>query len=125
MPAVAALLLIGLISAIGGSGQRDAWMQGYLAGRLSAGGEGTADLAPYMMMRGAGPWHYGGWGAGLTCLIPLGFLALVGLLIASHKHRRRWHADASNWEERLRQEADRWHRHRRGGEASGEDQGMV
>ena len=81
--AVAALLIVVVFSAAGASAQRNAWTQGYMAGRLSAGTDGAAALAPYMMMPGS-PLSpgYGGFGGGSGGLvIGLGLLALGFLIV--------------------------------------------
>ena len=115
--ALVALLLIGVISAVSGAGQRDAWMQGYLAGRLSTGEDDGSALTPYLMARGEFGSHYGGFGAGLNCLIGLGFL-LFGLFFVSRTLHRVFGSNSDEWRERMRAEADRWHErhHSRQGE---------
>ncbi|HYN88557.1 MAG TPA: hypothetical protein VER55_08495 [Ardenticatenaceae bacterium] len=70
--ALALLLLFGLLIGASGAAQRDAWMQGYMVGRLSAGGEGdaAAPLAPYFYGGGYRGPHFGG----------LGLIFVLGLL---------------------------------------------
>ena len=75
MKALVGLLVIALL--IGGvsSLQRNAWMQGYIMGQLSAGGTGSAAL-PYMaygLQGNGGP----GLGGGLAILFGIGLLALL------------------------------------------------
>ncbi len=127
--AVAALLVIVVISAANGSAQQNAWMQGYMAGRLSAGSDGgAAALAPYMMPGGAFGPHFGGAAPGL--LLGLGFLAL-GFFALTRGHGGRWQQHRREWHEQMRQrmgeEARRWHDEGRApwerqpeGDASGE-----
>jgi hypothetical protein len=94
---LAALLVVGLVfGAVGSgieSGQRDAWMEGYTMGRLTAaaGVEGAiAPMVPYagpyaMGYRGHGP----GFGGFLFLLLGAGALFFVGSRIAM---RARWKA---------------------------------
>ena len=128
--ALAALLVIGVVSAVSGAGQREAWMQGYMAGRLSTGTDGTAALAPYMMPGGPLGPHYGGFGGGL--FIGLGLLALGFFLVSRRLHGGRWNAGADEWHQRMREEARRWHERHQGpwnagpGQAGpGDEQRMV
>lgn len=113
---VMVLIFVAVISAFGSAGQRTAWQQGYLAGRLSAGGEaGDAALAPYLYGPGAFGPHYGGF--------PFGWLFLLGLLAFAFAMTR-----CSRLRERIRDEtpgnpwerAWRHHAHRHGWPHRGE-----
>lgn len=110
--AIAALLVFGGLSAMSGAGQREAWMQGYMAGRLSAGSDGDAALAPYLMPGGAFGPRYGGVGPGL--FFGLGFLALGLFLISRRLHSARWSGKPDEWHEHMRQEAERWRQRHHG-----------
>jgi hypothetical protein len=107
--ALAALLIIVVISTVGGQTRQNAWMQGYMAGRLSAGSDGGAALAPYMMP--GGPFGYGGgFGHGIGLFIGLGFLAFgFFALTRGRGHHQRWHARKEEWARRMEEEARRWH----------------
>ncbi len=111
--ALAILLAIGIFSAMSAAGQRDAWMQGYLAGRLSTGADGGAALAPYMMPGGAFGPRYGGFPFGL--LIWPGFLLLGLFLISRRLHYWKGQAGGPDeWHERMRQRAEQWHERHQG-----------
>jgi hypothetical protein len=76
--AAAVLLVLGLVFAGGAAAQRDAWMQGYMMGRLATGNDGGANAAllPYMYPGYGGP-HFGGFGIFLLLgLLFLGFAAM-------------------------------------------------
>jgi hypothetical protein len=77
MKALVGLLVIALLIGVSSSMQRNAWMQGYMMGQLSAGGDGKA-VAPYMAYSLQG---YGGsgLGGGLAILLGVGLLALLFL----------------------------------------------
>lgn len=91
--AAIALLILGLIMAGGAAAaQRQAWMQGYMLGRMSTGTDGANSLAPVLpyMVPGyggyAGP-HFGGFGLllGIGALFLLfGFLRFVGCMAWRH-----------------------------------------
>ena len=113
--AVAALLVFGVVSAISGAGQREAWMQGYMAGRLSTGSDGGAALAPYLMPGSPLGPRYGGFGAGPGLFIGLAFLGLGAFLISRRLHDPRSGAAHDDWHAHMRQEARRWHQRHQGG----------
>jgi hypothetical protein len=128
--AAAALLVIGLISAISGAGQREAWMEGYMAGRLSTGSDGGAALAPYMMPGSPFAPHYGGFGPGL--FIGLGFLALGLFLVSRRFHSGRFAGKSDEWHEHMRQEAEKWRQRHHGpwesgpgGPSTGDEQRII
>ena len=75
MKALVGLLVIALLIGGASSLQRNAWMQGYMMGQLSAGGDGKA-VIPYMAY---GLQGYGGsgLGGGLAILLGIGLLALL------------------------------------------------
>ena len=75
MKALVGLLVIALLIGGASSLQRNAWMQGYMMGQLSAGGDGKAAI-PYMAY---GLQGYGGpgLGGGLAILLGVGLLALL------------------------------------------------
>jgi hypothetical protein len=107
--ALVALLIIVVISTLGGHAQQNAWMQGYMAGRLSAGSDGAAALAPYMMP--GGMFGYGGGtGPGIGLFVGFGFLALgFFALTRGRGHHRHWQARREEWARRMHEEAHRWH----------------
>lgn len=110
--AFAILLVILVVSAIGGAGQRDAWMQGYMVGRLSTGADGGAAIAPYMMYGGNFGPHFGFGGTGVFWGI--GLLLLGFFLISRRLHWNRREGGPDDWAGRMHAEADRWHeRHQR------------
>ncbi len=122
---LAALLLFGLVSAISGAGQREAWMEGYIAGRLSTGSDGGAALAPYMMPGSPFGPHYGGFGFGPGLFLGLAFLALGVFLLSRRFHGGRWSEGAAEFHQHMREEARRWHEQHRGswsGEPSPDDE---
>ena len=130
--AIVALLVIGVVSAISGGGQRDAWMQGYMAGRLSTGSDGNAALAPYMLPGGPLGPQYGGFGRSGGLVIGLGFLALGFFLVSRRLHGARSGGGPDEWHEHIRREARRWHEGRRPpwegqprGADAGDEQRMV
>lgn len=116
--ALAALLVIVVISAVGGSAQRNAWMQGYMAGRLSAGTDGgAAALTPYMMPGSPFMPGYGGFGHGIGLFIGLGILALgFFALTRGRGHHRHWQARKEAWAQHMQEEARRWHEQAAAGE---------
>jgi hypothetical protein len=91
---VAAIVILGLVLTGSAAHQRDAWTQGYLVGRLSAGGSGSGAAAPLPpevypgLGGGYGYGAYGGYGGygggphfggfGVLLLIGLGFLFFMG-----------------------------------------------
>jgi hypothetical protein len=121
--ALMALLVIVVISTLGGSAQQNAWMQGYMAGRLSAGTDGAVALAPYMIPGSPFMPRYGGFGHGIGLFIGLGFLALgVFALTRGRGHHRHWQARKQEWARHMQEEARRWHEESGGpGEARPED----
>ncbi len=94
---LAALLVIGLLMANNSAAQRDAWTQGYLVGRLSAGSAGTGNAAPLppYAYPGAYPGYDGAWGYpgphhggfGAILLVGLGLLFFFGI----SRFFRGWH----------------------------------
>jgi hypothetical protein len=78
MAGLVLLVVIALVSAIGGSIQRSAWNEGYLVGRLSANAQGgsTAPIDPYLYQYQGGGWGHAGF-PGFGCF---GFLLFLGLL---------------------------------------------
>jgi hypothetical protein len=81
---VVALVILGLIvSGITASVQRNAWMQGYLMGRLesgsTSGGSNAAPLAPYLY--GYRAPYGGGGGFGWLGVILVVFLLFAGLRV--------------------------------------------
>ncbi len=88
MKALVGLLVIALLIGGASSLQRNAWMQGYLMGQLSAGGDGSAAL-PYMAY---GLQGYGGsgLGGGLAILFGIGLLALLVMSAGRFFFGRRW-----------------------------------
>jgi hypothetical protein len=119
---LAALLLFGVVSAIGGAGQREAWMEGYIAGRLSTGSDGGAALAPYMMPGGPFGPHYGGFGFGPGLFLGLGFLALGVFLLSRRFHGGRWNEGAADFHQHMREEARRWRQQHQGSWSGEPDQ---
>jgi len=109
--AVAALLVIVVISTVSGNAQQNAWMQGYMAGRLAAGTDGGAALTPYMMPGSPFmPGYGGGFGHGIGLFIGLGFLALVFFALTRGRgHHRHWQARKEEWARHMQEEARRWH----------------
>ncbi len=83
---VVGLLVLGLLMTGISSMQRDAWMQGYLLGRLSTGSDGgtTGQLLPYLYPGYGGP-HFGGFGF-------IFFLGLLFLLFVGLRHFFRYQA---------------------------------
>lgn len=82
------LLILGVLSAWNASAQQDAWTQGYLIGRLSAGGESnsTAALIPFLY-----PGFQGGFSrAPFGFIFPLLFLVLGVILISRFLRFRAW-----------------------------------
>ena len=87
---VAALVVLGLLLAVGGGMQRDAWMEGYTIGRLTAaaGVDGAlAPVAPYMPY--AMPHRGPGFGGFLFLL--LGGAAFF-FVVTRFLHMARWRA---------------------------------
>jgi hypothetical protein len=120
--ALAVLLVIGVFSAISGAGQREAWMQGYMAGRLSTGTDGGAAIAPYMMYGGNFGPHFGFGGIGFFWGV--GLLLLGFFLIGRRLHWRGHEGGPEDWHERMRAEAERWHeRHQRRWEGRAPERG--
>ena len=109
--ALAAALIIVVISTVGGGqAQQNAWMQGYMAGRLSAGSDGGAALAPYMMPGSPFMPGAGGFGHGIGLFIGLGLLALgFFALTRGRGHHGHWQARREEWARRMHEEARRWH----------------
>ena len=129
---LAALLVIGVVSAISGAGQREAWMQGYMAGRMSTGSDGGADLTPYMLPGGPLGPRYGGFGPGPGLFIGLAFLALGAFLIGRRMYGTRPGDPHSDWHAHMRDEARRWHQRHHGRwdaesgrAAAGDEQQMI
>jgi hypothetical protein len=112
--ALAALLVFGVVSAISGARQREAWMQGYMAGRLSTGSDDGAALAPYMMPGSPLGPRYGGYGAGPGLFLGLAFLAFGALLIGRRLYGGGSGRSQSDWHEQMRAEARRWHQRHHG-----------
>jgi hypothetical protein len=97
--AVAGLIVLGLLIGAQGAAQRDAWMQGYMMGRLSDGSAaGSAGaLLPYAYQGGSfGPSHFGG---GFGVLFGIGLL-ILGLAFAGRcMHARMWGMHGGPWQE--------------------------
>lgn len=78
---VALLVLFGIFGAVNSSAKQDAYMQGYLMGRLSASGEGaTGPVAPFMVPGYGYPGGFGGprfGGNPFGFIFPLLFFGLV------------------------------------------------
>jgi hypothetical protein len=128
--AVAALIVFGIFSAVSGAGQREAWMEGYMAGRLSAGSDGSAALTPYLMPGSPFGPHYGGSGPGL--FFGLAFLAFGLFLVGRRLSGARWNEQPGDWHQHMREEARRWHQRHEGpwnaqpGESGpGDEQRMI
>ncbi len=88
--AVAALVVIGLLFSIGGSMQRNAWMEGYTLGRLTAaaGVDGAlAPMMPYAPVAVSYPQHGPGFGGILFLFFGAG---LFFLITTRFLHRARW-----------------------------------
>jgi hypothetical protein len=98
----AVLLVLGLVFAGGAAAQRDAWMQGYMMGRLATGNDGGANAAllPYMYPGYGGP-HFGGSGIFILLgLLFLGFVALRHLRFSAWREGGgpgHWHGRRSPW----------------------------
>jgi hypothetical protein len=79
-----ALVILGLVVSGNAAQQREAWTQGFLVGRLSAGSSGSGSAAPLPpevypgLAGGYGAYGYGGYGAG-PHFGGFGFLLLIGL----------------------------------------------
>ncbi len=109
--ALVALLIVVVISTVGGGqAQQNAWIQGYMAGRLSASTDGGAAIAPYMVPGSPFMPRYEGFGHGIGLFIGLGFLALgFFALTRGRGHHERWRARKEEWARRMEEEARRWH----------------
>lgn len=105
--AAIALLAVVVISTAGGQAQQSAWMQGYMAGRLSSGGDGAA-LAPYMMPGSPFAPSFG-QGHGFGLFIGLGFVALAFVILTRGGRHGERGQRRREWHERMREEARRWH----------------
>ena len=82
------LLILSVVSAWNASAQQDAWTQGYLIGRLSAGGDSNsaAALIPFLY-----PGFRGGFGrAPFGFIFPLLFLVLGVILVSRFLRFRAW-----------------------------------
>jgi len=100
------ILVIGL-AAIGGAIQRNAWMQGYMAGQFSAGGEGQA-VSPYMPYGYPGGHSIWPWVLGIGLIVAL---VMAGKFMRFHawkktdgkppadwaKHWRHYHGHIPPW----------------------------
>jgi hypothetical protein len=95
------LVIFGLILAGGAAAQRNAWMQGYMMGRLSSGtdGAGANTLPPFAYGGGYG-WGYGGPHFGGF----LGFLVVVGILFLVFGGMRRFHMMHGPWRQGMWQQ---------------------
>jgi hypothetical protein len=107
--AFVALLVIVVISTLGGAARQNAWMQGYMAGQLAAGSDGGAALAPYMVPGSPFTPGYGGGGISVGLFVGLGFLALGFAFLARGRGHRHWQMRKEEWERRMHEEAQRWH----------------
>jgi hypothetical protein len=125
MKALVGLLVIALLIGGASSLQRNAWMQGYMMGQLSAGGDGKA-VIPYMAY---GLQGYGGsgMGGGLAILLGVGLLALLFMGFSRVFHGRPWAmqggdpqggpqgGDEQSWQRMAQAHAERAARHWRHG----------
>jgi hypothetical protein len=112
MKALVGLLVIALLIGGASSLQRNAWMQGYMMGQLSAGSDGKA-VIPYMAY---GTQGYGGpgLGGGLAILFGIGLLALLFVGFGRTFLGRRWAtpdgtqgADEQSWQRMAQAHAER------------------
>ena len=124
MKALVGLLVLALLISGASSLQRNAWMQGYMMGQLSAGGDGKA-VIPYMaygLQGSGGP----GLGGGLTILLGVGLLALLFVVFGRIFIGRPWAtqggpqggaqgADEQSWQRMAQAHAERAARHWRHG----------
>lgn len=91
---VAALVVLALVFGAVSSGQRDAWTQGYLVGRLTAV-EGDAALAPTGLLPYAAygfPQRGPGFGGFLFLLLGVGAVLFIGSRFARMAQWRAWAA---------------------------------
>ncbi len=87
---VLALVVLGLIFGAVSNGQRDAWTQGYLVGRLTAV-EGADALAPALLPQVYGyPQQGPGFGGFLLLLLGIGAVAFVASRFARMAQWRAW-----------------------------------
>ncbi len=92
---LAALAIVALLFAGAAAGQRSAWMEGYMMGRLSAVGAGAEAGAGAAMMLPYAPYPMGfahrgpGFGGVLFLLFGLGAFAFIA---SRFVHRARWRA---------------------------------
>jgi hypothetical protein len=108
MKALVGLLVIALLIGVASSMQRNAWMQGYMMGQLSAGGDGKA-VIPYMaygLQGSGGP----GLGGGLAILLGLGLLALLFVGFGRTFPGRRWATPDGTQGDRLGTDEQSWQR---------------
>lgn len=90
MIAVAAVVVIGLLFGVGSSMQRNAWMEGYTMGRLTAaaGVDGAlAPMMPYAPVAVGYPQHGPGFGGFLFLFFGAGLFFLIA---TRFWHRARW-----------------------------------
>jgi len=110
--ALTALIVIGLLIMGGSAIYRNGWSQGYMTGRLAAGGDDGAALpyAPYGL-----PGRYHGFSPFLCCLGPVFTVGLLFLLlIAVGKFFRFWawkKADGPEGRNWAKHWSEHWHRH--------------
>jgi len=107
--AVVALIVLGLLFAAGSAIQRSAWSQGYMMGRLAAGGEDGA-VAPYALY---GPGYPGGRSmCGLGPILTVGTLLVLLAVVGKFFRFRAWRkADGPEGERWARHWAEHWRRH--------------
>ena len=102
--ALAALIVVGLLIAGGTAIHRRGWTQGYVMGRLAAGGEDGA-AGPYL------PYGYPGRHVGFApALCGLGPLLTVGLLLLALVAAGRLFRFRA-WKKAAGPEGERWARH--------------
>jgi hypothetical protein len=117
--ALVGLLVIALLVGGVSASQRDAWTQGYMVGRLSAGSDGGA-LTPLM------PYGYGGYAGpqfgGFGVILGLGLLVLVLVGVGGAVMHRTWamHGgpqgrDEQTWQRMAQAHAERVAHHWRHG----------
>ena len=105
------LLVIVLLASGVSAMQRDAWTQRYVAGRATAGGDGSA-LAPLL------PYGYGGYAGpqfgGFGVLLGIGLLVLVVMGVGGAVMHRAWamHGGPQGWDEQARQHIAQAHAER-------------
>ena len=102
-PALAALIVVGLLIAGGTAIHRSGWTQGYVMGRLAAGDEGGAAV-PYAY---GYPGRHFGFAPALCGLGPLLTVGLLLLALVAAGRFFRFRA----WKKAAGPEGERWARH--------------